>query len=782
MAGAGDVSGQAEQAGLGGGEGANRRGASIGALPWRGPGIAPSLAVAQLLAWLKAAALSEIESRRLFLWVPVAAGAGVVLHLTADHEPTLWLVGALCLAAAIGAVATRNRPWLFGICVAIAAILAGMLSAGMRVALVAAPVLDRVRIVTLSATVEQIDHRREGARIVLRVDKAEGLAADRTPYRVRVTTKREPGVDAGSYVTLKARLLPPSHAALPGGYDFARDAYFARLGAVGSILGKIERATPPSAPGWLARLHMAIDRMRNELARRVAASVAGDAGAIAVAMVTGKRDFLSEETRDLVREAGIFHIITISGVQMTLVAGILFYVARLALTLLPGFALRHPIKKWAAGFAIVGAIAYDIMTGSRVGTERALFMTMIMLSAVIVGRPALTMRNLALAALAVIIFEPEAIMGASFQLSFAAVAALVAVYEARVASRMKTAAAGGQSAAMWQPQRSSLMFDPVTMLHRAGHWLREIGLATLCATAATASFMAYDFHELSPYVLIGNPLTLTLIEFFAVPGALLGAALYPLGLDGPVWAYVGLGISLVLEVARLIAAAPGSTIHLRDFAPWSIAFLSMAVLCMVIWRSWAMRITAIPFALIGIAGALNGPRFDIVIPPSGESIAARGPDGRLQIIGRKTNSFAAEQWLRADGDGRKPAKAVAGTCDKTACIAMLEDGRMVSLIHDRAAFHEDCARVALIVTTEYVPAYCAAKLVIGRKQLDAAGAIAISVSGTDFTLRTARTPTEDRPWSPMRPRAVENWPGVKKPGDVNTQGNDSDGDDPTETW
>ena len=730
-------------------------------LPWLQPDVRPGELAQRLLAALKAAALSEIETRRLFLWVPVAAGAGVVLYFVADREPALWLTGSLAGAAALSAWFARRHFAVFALCVAIAALFAGLFSAGWRTARVAAPVLDRIRIATLTGYIEQVDLRREGARLVMRIDRAEGLAPEITPYRVRLTTRREPGLEAGSFVSLKARLLPPAHAALPGGYDFARDAYYMRIGAVGSVLGKMQAVAPPDHPGLFASLHMSIDRARNALARRVASSVEGDAGAIAVAMVTGKRDFLSEDAKDLVREAGIFHIITISGVQMTLVAGILFFMARLALTLLPGFALRYPIKKWAAGFAILGAIAYDIMTGSRVGTERALFMTMIMLGAIIAGRPAITMRNLGLAALVVIILEPEAIMGASFQLSFAAVSALVAVYETRIAARMKAIAAnaGGTN---WQAQRSSLIFDPVGAFLRLGHWAREAGIATLCATSATASFMAYDFHELSPYVLIGNPLTLALIEFFAVPGALLGAVLYPLGLDGPVWAYVGLGIRLVLEVARWIAAAPGATVHLRDFAPWSIAFLSMAVLCMVIWRSWIMRITAVPFAALGLIGAMSGERFDIVVPPGADSVAVRAPDGRLTLIGKKPNSFSAEQWLRADADGRKPAAALGGLCDRLACIASLPDGRTLSLIHDRQAFAEDCKRAAIIVTSEYVPAYCEARLIVSRKNLVAAGAIAIKLDGDRITLRTARSSTEDRPWSPLKARASQDWPGERR--------------------
>jgi competence protein ComEC len=203
----------------------------------------------------------------------------------------------------------------------------------------------------------------------------------------------------------------------------------------------------------------------------------------------GKRDFLSNDAKDLIREAGIFHIITISGVQMTLVAGIFFIVSRRTLALSPTLALKYPIKKWAAGVAMAGSLLYDIATGSRVGTERALIMTLIVLGAVIMDRRALTMRNLAFAVFAVVAIEPEAILGVSFQLSFAAVAALVAAMEARLAS---------------------LESDPDPFLPQRGRvprgglladlFHKPLGLlvATACATGATASFMAYHFHDLSP--------------------------------------------------------------------------------------------------------------------------------------------------------------------------------------------------------------------------------------------------------------------------------------------
>jgi competence protein ComEC len=503
----------------------------------------------------------------------------------------------------------RARPLALGLWVGFAALSAGFLSMGLRTARVGTPVLDHVRTVKLRGFVEEVDIRPVGARFILGVVDAGNLPPGLAPRRVRVTTRKTPDFAAGDYVALTAQLWPPPRAVLPGGYDFSRDAYFAGVGAVGSTLGAISVLPPASEAPWRARFFAAIDRARNRLAVRVDTIIGGDEGAIAAAMVTGKRDFLSNDARDLIREAGIFHIITISGLQMTLVAGIFFVLARRLFALSPTLAPNYPIKKWAAGVAMLGSLLYDIGTGSRVGTERALIMTLIVLGAVILDRRALTMRNLALAVLAIVVLEPDAILGVSFQLSFAAVAALVAVMEARLARPDR--GPDPSLPARGRPPRRSAIFAHV--IDNVVDKPLRLVLAALCATCATASFMAYHFHDLSPYVLIGNPLTLAIIECFAVPGALLGTALYPLGLDAPVWLYVGLGIKFILWVARFIAAAPGSTLHVRAFAPYALPFLSLAVMSAVLWRSWLFRATAIPLAALGLIGALGGPRYDAIV-------------------------------------------------------------------------------------------------------------------------------------------------------------------------
>jgi competence protein ComEC len=706
-------------------------------------------------AFLVAAFVREIEERRLFLWIPVAAMAGVALNLAADREPVLWLPGLLALLFGALAWTTRRRRLPFALLVGACALSAGFLSMGLRTARVAAPVLDHVRIVKLQGFVEEIDFRRIGARLILRVEDSGDMPAGLAPRRVRVTTREAPDVAAGDYVALTARLLPPSRAVLPGGYDFSRDAYFSGIGAVGSTLGAIEPAPAPHDAPLTLRFGAAIDHARNALAARVDAIIGGDEGAIAAAMVTGKRDFLSSDAKDLIREAGIFHIITISGVQMTLVAGIFFWTTRRLLALSPMLALRYPIKKWAAAIAMIGALAYDLCTGSRVGTERALIMTLIVFGAVLVDRRALTMRNLAFAILSVVALEPEAILSVSFQLSFAAVGALIAVLEARVA---RAEYSGDPFVANPRgPKRGALS------LHLVDKPLGVI-VATLCATAATASFMAYHFHDLSPYVLIGNPLTLTIIEFFAVPGALLGTALYPLGLDAPVWLYVGAGIKFILWVARFIAAAPGSTLHVGAFAPYALPLLGLSVASALIWRSWILRASAIPFALIGLIGAFHGPRYDVLIAPSGDQAALRDADGRLTVLGKRFNAFAVEQWLSADADGREATQArdPDPACDRFGCVGALPEGEALALVEDRMGFEEDCARAKIVVSPLTAPIGCKAEKVFDERRLAETGAVGLVFNGDGVAITTDRAALEDRPWSPApkRPRSDR----VERPG------------------
>ena len=272
--------------------------------------------------------------------------------------------------------------------------------------------------------------------------------------------------------------------------------------------------------------------------------------------------------------------------------------------------------------------------------------------------------------------------------------------------------------------------------------------------------MAYHFHDLSPYVLIGNPLTLTVIELFAVPGALIGTALYPLGLDAPVWLYVGAGIRFILWAARIIAAAPGSTLHLSAFAPFALPFLSLAVLSATLWRTWIFRAMAIPFAAIGLVGALSGAHYDAIVAPSGDLAAVRDADGKLQVVGKRFNAFDVEPATARDPDA---------PCDRTGCVADLPEGQSMSIVLDRAAFEEDCTRAEVVVSPLTAPADCAA-LTFDERKLTTTGAVGLDWDGTRFVVAADRAALEDRPWSPApkRPRGER----VVRPGQPTSKGAD----------
>ncbi|MBV1708157.1 MAG: ComEC/Rec2 family competence protein [Hyphomicrobiales bacterium] len=726
------------------------RAAGIGIAAWpRGLSLQAGAAIEMARRAFGAAFQAEIDRRRVFLWAPVAAGLGAITELQAAREPVSWYAPGLAALFALLALLARHHAWRAWPLTGLMLFFLGVSAVELREYSVGAPVIDHIRIVTMTGYVTRSDARPTGARLVVDVASADPLPRAHRPKLVRVTMRAGPRPKAGDFIAFKARLLPPSQAAMPGGYDFASDAWFAGLGAVGSVLGHIEVFDPPFPATLPQRFAMALDRLRNRVADNILAAVPGERGAVAVAMVTGKRGMLGEGLRQLISKAGIFHLVTISGIQMSLVAGLLFWLLRRLLGLSATLALHWPIRKWAAGLAMAGAIAYALFTGARVGTERALIMTLIMFGAVLLDREALTMRNLALAALGVILLQPEALTGAGFQLSFAAVAALVAVHEAR--HRPHEPAPGLQHGARRRPRPKPA---PQGAPYRAGRWVLALMIATSCATLASAPFMAADFNEIGLYVLVGNPLTLALIELVAVPGALLGLALYPLGWDGPVWHYVGLNIALVLKMARLIAAAPHSTLMVAAFPGWALAALTFGLLALIIWQGRLMRLTALPFLILGLAGAASPARPDMLIAPDGSALMVRPAQGPMVLLAKRRNEFLITQWLRALGDSRDPATlAIAANpqagCDDRGCAITLAGGHAAALVLRPSAFGEDCRRADVIVTPLYAPRSCRAK-VFDRASLATSGAVSLSFEKGAIAITRAEPAGAARPWFPQK--------------------------------
>lgn len=715
-----------------------RRGALAWALPGRPersrfPGASLELALADARRKLLAACETEIERRRLFLWLPVLMGVGILFYFAADREPALWAPVAGFAAASAMAVLLRSRRPAMLACIAIAAIFAGFGAAAWRTATVAAPMLDRTRIGQLSGFVESVEARDAGARLIVLVTGIAGLEPAQLPKRVRVNIKAG-SVAPGDHISAVARLLPPPGPARPGGYDFGRDAFFRGLGAVGTIPGKISLSPPPWPAPFDLRLRASLDQARNALTERIATIGGGQAGAMAAALVTGKRGLITEATNVDLRAAGIYHIVSISGLHMVLAAGTIFWLVRALLALSQTLALHWPIKKLAAVAAMVGAVSYCVFSGAEVATVRSLIMTLVMLGAILVDRPALSMRNLALAALIVLIREPDALLGPSFQMSFGAVAALIAFAE------------------RWEERRRdeppSPWPWPLRPLFQAA-----IGIivTTLIATAATAPFGAYHFQAFNPFGLIGNALALPFVSLIVMPAAVFGVLAYPFGLDWPAWALMGVASGWVLDLAHWVASFDHSSLIIPAFGAPALACFAASLLWMTLWTTPIRFLALLPF-ITGLAVASKPERPDILIERDGSGVLVRGGEGRLILAG-KPSAFVLQQWLNAEGDSRKPGDASlreGAACDALGCIIRDKAGRNISYASDRLAIAEDCRRADLVITPIPWQAGCEARL-IDRTALSRDGATALVSIGSGWRALLSEQVDANRPWS-RKPR------------------------------
>jgi competence protein ComEC len=704
------------------------------ALP-RSVGLALDWRFVDWRGWLSRQVAREIEQRRLFPWLAVCFGLGILLFFQAEGQPALWApLGMLGICCA-GAVLLRHNLAALCALVALAALFAGFSAGVIRTRNVAAPVLAKLTIAPVTGFIEAVEERDEGKRILLKVTSLQGVSDGERPERVRVTIRKGVKLAPGQFVGGTARLLPPPQAAWPGGYDFARDAYYKGIGAVGSFTGTIRQLEPSTPPEWPLRLAASVDEARNALTQRIASAIGGAAGGVGAALVTGKRGLIGEPTNEVLRSAGIYHIVSISGLHMVLAAGTFFWLVRSLLAMVPGLALLWPVKKIAAVAAMTGGTAYCIFSGSDVATERSLIMTLVMFGAVLADRPALSIRNLSIAALIVLAREPEALLGPSFQMSFGAVAAMMALVP--LMHRRKKDGA------------------PTTLIEKMIVWAGRSALGlvttTLVASIATAPFAAYHFQSLNPYGLIGNALALPLVSLVVMPAAVLGVLAYPFGLDGPVWQVMGLAVAKVLEVSAWVGAFSGSTVIVPALGVTALAFLSLGLLVLTIPAS-PLRWLALMPAGIGMAFAVTPDRYDIYVEREGAGAAIRNTRGELTIVG-KPSGFVAEQWLRADGDVRSAddkSLRQAARCDRLGCVVETSAHRAVAFVQEFSAFGEDCRRAAVIISKLEAPSSCGAALVIDGASLSERGAVAVRFGADSAEIHSVKKGREARVWSSVK--------------------------------
>ena len=692
------------------------------------------------------------EADRWFLWIPVCFGLGIAVYFQLSFEPATWAALLLLAAALLPVLLCRTRAACLPLALAGLAVAAGFANATLRARITAAPVLDKKTYVTARGWVEEArTGRKGGQKLLIRLAAIDGRPASKTPYRVRVTSRiRHVRLLPGDAISFKAILMPPPDPVRPGGFDYARMAWFQRIGATGFLVSAPSRVRL-AGPGVLLALKTAVENLRHGVTRRIKAALPGWRGAVASALVTGERSAVPMNLRQRLRDAGLAHLLAISGLHMALFGGALFVLVRALLALSPALALSFPIKKWAALAALGGACTYLLLSGAPVSAQRAFIMIAIMFTAILTDRRALTMRNVAIAAWLILLLRPESLLSVSFQMSFAAVVALVSVYEFLHARFARP------------PQAERWFF----LTRKMAVYIAGLALTALVAGAATAPYSLFHFHRMAVYGVIGNMIAVPLMGAVVMPSALLALLSMPFGLQHYPLLILGGALVIIDDVAAYVAALPGAVRLIA--APHALALPLMTVggLWLLLWRRpW--RLAGLAVIAIGVILVAEGrTRPIILVERSVANMALHDRQGRLAILFARKGSYSVSRWLEADGDGRKPSQAVdksAYSCDPRACIASLPDGMKVAFIRHVAALDEECANDGIVISQRPIRRPCkGARLVIDRFDVWRNGAYSVISKNGHLHARHVRHMRGQRPWVIRRTARHQKQP-ARRPG------------------
>jgi len=693
----------------------------------------------------------EAERASWFNWVPVLLALGVSGYFWLPVEPSLHLALLPVPAALVLKALWRRHTLTYVLGGVVLWLSLGFAIAKLRTEWVRGPVLERqVTGVDVRGFAELVEPKAgKGQRITVRVVSLGGLPADKLPRRVRVRTMAAlVGLRPGDAVRLTATLGPPGEPSLPGGFDFGRQAWYLGIGGVGYSMAAAQidtEAGPLPLQMWATA---PIERVRVGIGRAVIAALPGETGGIANALITGERGGITPATDAAYRDSGLYHILSISGLHMVVMAGAVFFSVRLVLAAVPGIALRYPIKKWAAVAAALGALGYLLISGGSFATVRSYVQISILFFAMMAERPALALRNVALAALALLLAWPESLFDAGFQMSFAAVVALVAGFEALRAREERL----GRVDRMRGPVMTGLLF------------VAGIMGSTVVVTLAVAPIAAYHFHTSQQYGMIANLLALPICDVIVMPLALATLVAMPFGLEaGPLW-FAGWGINAMTAIAYAVAGLPGAAVPVAAIPLAAFLWMLAGGLWLLLWTTrW--RLLGVPLVLAGLAQAPFLERPDIIVGRDGRLVAARVDGVRFSALPAPRGLYELSRWLEADGDGRTAKSVAVGEgfgCDDTGCAVAIKGQRLAVARHG-AALAEDCARASILVLDTARPKGCSRPgVVIDRDGLRRGGVHTVYVGKDGVRMQTVSAVRGDRPWSrPPVPPAFE--PGSLRP-------------------
>lgn len=685
---------------------------------------------------------------RWILWLPVATIAGAALWLLAPSDPPIWL-GLALFGAGVGvAIAVTlfaagpafhlTRVLVVSLAALIAATGLGALAAQVRTWSVVTPTFvgdEEPR--GVEGWVIAVESSNAGPRLRLITRSIDG--ADAAPRYVRVSVPEAGMLTPGRAARCFAVLAPPAGPMAPGAYDFARRAFFERLGATGFGYGRCRPAAFGASPSWLDQQRLKLAALRWDLSETIQTAAPGRGGAIAAALITGDRSAIDTETNEALTNSGLGHLLSVSGIHMGVVGGLVFGALIWLFALIPPIALRWPVKKIAAIGALTALAIYLVISGSSVPALRAFVMACVAFGAILLDRPAISMRGLALAALLVTLAFPESVLEPGFQMSFAATMALVALFE------------------MWTRPASEPSLPTPGPLIGALQWsARSIGgviLISLVAGLATDPFAIYHFQRFSTYALPANLIAAPIMSFLVAPAAGVAAVLAPFGLADPALELMASALDLIAAIGQTFGVRPEAVRALPK--PPDAAFLLcvMALLWASLWRGW-LRWGALGFFTASIALYITAPQPVVALDGDLRAVFSRDAAGRWTLIERPGRSTYVRDRL-GGMLGLAPAQleriAAPESCGEGGC--KLSDAMTFARTDEAVA--ASCAQVSVIIATSNVSANACS----GSGYLDAAnraalGGALIYETPSGHRIERARPAQVQRPWTPAR-RASE---------------------------
>ncbi len=728
-----------------------RRARAGGFRAWRGFRPPPRAEWGAITAgWLATQLEAETRHRSGFHLIAIGLMIGVAMVYGIGWRPGLAVAAVASIALLALAVRVPGQPVLRPSLVCAGFVLAGAALSIAEIERTDTTLFSGEATVRIAGTVVSRERTDNGRyRYVIDIASTDRPVLSRPPERVRVVVgSRHPPIPPGGDFRGLVRLRPPSGPAFPGSHDFAFAPFFSGIGAYGFSLGAPE---PPASDifgsaarkGLGAWLRHRLSATRLAMTERINQISGGAEGGIAAALVTGERAGIPDEAEEWLRGTGLAHVLSISGLHMAIVAGFAMLLVRSMFAMVPAVALRFPIKKIAAVAALVVAAFYLALSGANVATQRAFIMLAIMLTAVLLDRLALTLRNVSIAAIVVIALTPHAVMTASFQMSFAATVTLIGGYAALSRRRARSRVRG------WG--------------HRILLAFVAIAMTSLIAGTATAPYAAYHFHRLATFGLVANVLTMPLFTLWIMPLALIGSLVMPFGLDAWAFQAMGYGIGLVLQIARFVyERLPDQAIGLTTAT--GLVLLTAAILAASCLAS-RLRYVAIPLVLAGLAAAP-----DRVAPPEllifedGKEVALIGKDGQLAFLRDRPNDFIAEQWERAfEARGRPSAdreqrRRIPATCTESVCRFETRDGLKIIWTDDyeKTGVACDSGDVAIVARAIRLSACRSGAILVTLRTLRRTGSLAIrrdALTGRPIVDRAVADPPAE--WNRHR---LAPWP------------------------